>query len=488
MEKIRSFIQNKPELACLTILGIFCLIFLFAGLNSYPLVDVDETRYAVMARGLIGSGDWSILMLNGTPFTEKPPLFFWMAALSIKYLGFNEFAVRFPTAILATLITFFTYYVGKTIISRKFGMYSALILLSTVFFLMLAHVAILDMTFTVFLTAAIYCGFLTSFCKEEHKKLYWLGFYVSMGLAFLAKGLLALVIPVAVIGLYRLVSGGVKEIFRPLNIIPGFIVFLAIILPWHIHMYQVYGYRFIYDYFILHHFERLVNAEELGKTRPFFYFVPVFLVGFLPWSVPFVIFLVKKFKRFVRRIETKTLHFTFDTNERKLILFSAVYFILVFLLFSVASGKLPTYILPVFPAASMLTALFFYKKPMDYFTASIIVALLANFIMVGIVFDKIYSGGMDELVEYAEMAQEDNKKLVTFDMPVKPSVLINYREKVDFITQRDFEELDEKLDFDNDCYVIMKNKHMKDDDYKNELMKHLIKIKSGDKYTIYAEP
>lgn len=488
MEKIRSFIQNKPELACLTILGIFCLIFLFAGLNSYPLVDVDETRYAVMARGLIGSGDWSILMLNGTPFTEKPPLFFWMAALSIKYLGFNEFAVRFPTAILATLITFFTYYVGKTIISRKFGMYSALILLSTVFFLMLAHVAILDMTFTVFLTAAIYCGFLTSFCKEEHKKLYWLGFYVSMGLAFLAKGLLALVIPVAVIGLYRLVTGGVKEIFRPLNIIPGFIVFLAIILPWHIHMYQVYGYRFIYDYFILHHFERLVNAEELGKTRPFFYFVPVFLVGFLPWSVPFVIFLVKKFKRFVRRIETKTLHFTFDTNERKLILFSAIYFILVFLLFSVASGKLPTYILPVFPAASMLTALFFYKKPMDYFTASIIVALLANFIMVGIVFDKIYSGGMDELVEYAEMAQEDNKKLVTFDMPVKPSVLINYREKVDFITKRDFEELDEKLDFDNDCYVIMKNKHMKDDDYKNELMKHLIKIKSGDKYTIYAEP
>ena len=436
MEKIRSFIQNKPELACLTILGIFCLIFLFAGLNSYPLVDVDETRYAVMARGLIGSGDWSILMLNGTPFTEKPPLFFWMAALSIKYLGFNEFAVRFPTAILATLITFFTYYVGKTIISRKFGMYSALILLSTVFFLMLAHVAILDMTFTVFLTAAIYCGFLTSFCKEEHKKLYWLGFYVSMGLAFLAKGLLALVIPVAVIGLYRLVTGGVKEIFRPLNIIPGFIVFLAIILPWHIHMYQVYGYRFIYDYFILHHFERLVNAEELGKTRPFFYFVPVFLVGFLPWSVPFVIFLVKKFKRFVRRIETKTLHFTFDTNERKLILFSAIYFILVFLLFSVASGKLPTYILPVFPAASMLTALFFYKKPMDYFTASIIVALLANFIMVGIVFDKIYSGGMDELVEYAEMAQEDNKKLVTFDMPVKPSVLINYREKVDFITKQ----------------------------------------------------
>ena len=488
MGKIRSFIQNKPELACLTILGIFCLIFLFAGLNSYPLVDVDETRYAVMARGLIGSGDWSILMLNGTPFTEKPPLFFWMAALSIKYLGFNEFAVRFPTAILATLITFFTYYVGKTIISRKFGMYSALILLSTVFFLMLAHVAILDMTFTVFLTAAIYCGFLTSFCKEEHKKLYWLGFYVSMGLAFLAKGMLALVIPVAVIGLYRLVTGGVKEIFRPLNIIPGFIVFLAIILPWHIHMYQVYGYRFIYDYFILHHFERLVNAEELGKTRPFFYFVPVFLVGFLPWSVPFVIFLVKKFKRFVRRIETKTLHFTFDTNERKLILFSAIYFILVFLLFSVASGKLPTYILPVFPAASMLTALFFYKKPMDYFTASIIVALLANFIMVGIVFDKIYSGGMDELVEYAEMAQEDNKKLVTFDMPVKPSVLINYREKVDFITRRDFEELDTKLDFDNDCYVIMKNKHIEEDDYKNDLMNHLIKIKSGDKYTIYAEP
>ena len=73
-------------------------------------------------------------------------------------------------------------------------------------------------------------------------------------------------------------------------------------------------------------------------------------------------------------------------------------------------------------------------------------------------------------------------------MPVKPSVLINYKEKVDFITRRDFEALDKELDFDNDCYVIMKNKNMKNDDYKNELMKNLIKIKEGDKYTIYAEP
>ena len=170
MEKIKSFIQNRPEAACLITLAIFCVVFLFIGLNSYPLVDVDETRYAVMSRGLIGSGDWSILLLNGVPFTEKPPLYFWLTAFSIKYLGFNEFAVRFPTAILATLIVFFTYFTGKTIISRKFGMYSALILLSTVFFLVLSHVAILDMTFTVFLTAAIYCGLLTSFCKDEHKK------------------------------------------------------------------------------------------------------------------------------------------------------------------------------------------------------------------------------------------------------------------------------------------------------------------------------
>ena len=488
MEKIKNFIQNKPEAACLITLAIFCLLFLFVGLNSYPLVDVDETRYAVMSRGLIGSGDWSILLLNGVPFTEKPPLYFWMTAFSIKYLGFNEFAVRFPTAILATLIVFFTYYVGKVVISRRFGMFSALILLSTVFFLMLSHVAILDMTFTVFLTAAIYCGFLTTFLYEENKKLYWLGFYVAMGLAFLAKGLLAFVIPVGIIGLYRLITKDVKEIFKPVNIIPGFIIFLAIILPWHIHMYQVYGYRFIYDYFILHHFERLVNAAELGKTRPFLYFVPVFLVGFLPWSIAFVCMLIKKFRRFVKRIKTNTLYFTFDTNERKLILFISIYFVLVFLLFSVASGKLPTYILPAFPAASMMTALFFYRKPSDYFNATIIVALLANFIMVGIVFDKIYSGGMDELVEYSSIAQEHNKKLVTFDMPVKPSVLINYKEKVDFITRRDFEALDKELDFDNDCYVIMKNKNMKNDDYKNELMKNLIKIKEGDKYTIYAEP
>lgn len=488
MEKIKSFVKNRPEVACLILLAIFCYLFLFLGLNSYPLVDVDETRYAVMSRSLIGSGDWSILLLNGIPFTEKPPLYFWLTALSIKYLGFNEFAVRFPTAMLATLITFFTYFVGKNIVSHKFGMYSALILMSNVFFLMLSHVAILDMTFTVFLTASIYCGMLTSFCKEEHKKYFWLAFYTAMGLAFLAKGLLAFVIPVAIIGLYRLITKSVKEIFKPVNFIPGFIVFFMIILPWHIHMYHVYGYQFIYDYFILHHFERLVNAQELGKTRPFLYFVPVFLVGFLPWSIGFMIFIIKKIRNIWKKISSHKLGNLLETKEQKIVLFASIYFVIIFLLFSVASGKLPTYILPAFPPAAMLTALFLTRKSHDFFNATLIVALVANFVTVGIVFDLIYKGGMDELVEYSEIAQENNAKLVTFDMPIKPSILINYKNRVDFITGRDFEELDKQLDFDSDCFVIMKNKNMKNDAYKNELMKDLIKIKEGDKYTIYAEP
>src|SRR5574344_1818767 len=119
-----SFLGKHPELFCLSLLTVLCLLFLFVGLDFYPLIDVDETRYAVMAKHLVDTANWNNLMLNYAPFLEKPPLYFWLVAASIKFLGgFSAFAVRLPIAFLATFITFFTYFVGKKAISRKFGMY-----------------------------------------------------------------------------------------------------------------------------------------------------------------------------------------------------------------------------------------------------------------------------------------------------------------------------------------------------------------------------
>ena len=370
-EKCKSLIAKHPELYALGGLAVACFLFLFLGLGSYPLLDVDETRYAVMAKELVASGGFNCLQLNGVPFLEKPPLYFWFLYSSIKLFGdFTPLTVRLPIALSASFLVFFTYFTGKKIISRKFGLISALTLLTSAFFLILAHVAIIDMLLAVFIASALYSALLSHFCEPKYKKYCWWYFYLFMGVGFLAKGILALVLPTIVIFIYNFLTGKVKDIFKPINFWPGILIFLVIILPWHVIMYSKYGYLFINEYFIKHHFSRFINSESIGRERPLLYFVPVFFLGFLPWSFVFISFLFDGCKKLLlkyKSIEGKfkdKLRALVETNnnEQKLLLFALVYFLVLFVIFSISSTKLPTYILPVFPAAALLTGYYWWRS------------------------------------------------------------------------------------------------------------------------------
>lgn len=368
-DKFLNAVNAHPEIFSLSLLGVFCLIFLFIGLNAYPLIDVDETRYAIIARTMVLTHNWNDLMLNGVPFLEKPPLYFWLVAASVKLFGqFTPLIVRLPIALISSFLVFFTYYVGKKAISRKFGLISSLVLLTSALFLILSHIAIIDMVLTVFMTGALYFAFLANLCTEKYKKFAWWYFYLFMGLGFLAKGLLALVIPVLIVSIYSLATKTFKEIFKPINIIPGIIIFLIAVLPWHLIMYQHYGFEFIRQYFLLHHFGRFMGSEYIGRERPLLYFVPVFLLGFLPWSFVFIAFLWNGFKTLEHKAQSLqgSLKEKFsslieaETTEKKLLLFSVISFVVIFVLFSVSTTKLPTYILPAFPFAALLTGYYWW--------------------------------------------------------------------------------------------------------------------------------
>lgn len=568
-DAIWKFINVHPEIFCLSLLAIMCLIFLFFGLGSYPLLDVDETRYAVMARSMVHSWNWMDLKLNAVPFLEKPPLYFWLVAASIKFFGhFSAWTVRLPIALCSAFLVFFTYFVGKKVLSRKFGMLSALILLTSVFFLMLSHIAIIDMVLTVFMTSAIYCAFLANFCEENYKKYYWWYFYLFIGLGFLAKGILALAIPVAIVFLYHLITRNLKEIFKPVNLLPGLFLFLVIAVPWHIIMYKHYGYEFIKEYFLIHHFGRLMGSQYIGRERPLLYFVPVFLAGFMPWTLVFIAFVCDGFKKLAAKF--KEAQGTFkekflamlqvSNNEQKLILFFSIFFIVVFALFSSSSTKLPTYILPVFPAAAMLTAYFWWiadergenakaiavttyilaavfiaaaaaasvtyyllpgdiqnqiysikeavilafyllaillllrlnvKRALSVFSVYVLIMFFVINLSVFDIFDIVYNGGENEIINYSQYStiQDDSAQLITFDFAVKPSVLIPYRNKVNFLTDADFPMLDQLLQYkEGPTFVIIKNKNLDNDqDYRNKIEQRLLLIRHGSKYSLYAK-
>ncbi len=374
MNKIKQFISEHPDLSAIALLGVLCGLFLFWGLNFYPLLDVDETRYAIMSRDLANSNDWNVLLLNSVPFLEKPPFYFWIVGASIKFFGnFSAFAVRFPIALMATFLIYFTYFFGRKVLSRKFGLISAIVLLTSVFFLILSHVAILDMVLTVWIASALYSAFLSYFVKDQHKKYCWWGFWTFAGLGFLAKGILAIAIPFVVMFLYCLCTKTLKDFFKPLHFLVGLFVFLLIALPWHVVMFRDYGWEFIHEYFIRHHFARLLSSDELGRERSFFYFIPVFIIAFLPWTFIFLASitdgikkLINKYKQFEGKWFQKLWNITSAENtDQKIILFSSLFFLVIFGVMSISSNKLPTYILPALPAAALLTGYFWCESKED---------------------------------------------------------------------------------------------------------------------------
>lgn len=363
---IKAFITKYANVFCILALILFCYLFLFQNLGAYRLIDIDETRYINIARAMLARGDLITPYLNFEPFLEKPPLYFWLVVLSYKLFGtINEFTSRFPLAVLMTFAVFFTYFFGKkTVGSKVYGLISALILVSSLWVLLFSHVAVLDIGFMVFVMSTVYCAVLTLFVKEKNQKYFWYMTYLFMALSVLQKGLIGLILPVLVIFFVFLANRKVKEIFKPVNILPGLLIFLLVAGPWHYLVYKANGMAWFNEYILKHHFARFVDSSMgLGRKQPFLFYIPIIIVGFLPWIFSFIAALFRGVKAIIKDFKaTKSVKqlFSTDNNDRKILNFSAIYFAVVLLFFSISSTKLPTYILPLFPPMALLCGYYWW--------------------------------------------------------------------------------------------------------------------------------
>jgi len=367
LDNTKDFILKYGNAFCIISLVLFCYLFLFLNLGSYRLIDIDETRYVNIARAMFFNNDFITPYLNYEPFLEKPPLFYWLIVFLYKLTGStDEFVSRIPTAASCTSMVFATYFFGKKALGSKvFGLVSALILLSNIWILLFSHIAIMDMGFTALCTLSIYSAIITLFeVKEENKKYFWYLAYFFMGLSVLQKGLIGIIIPIMVTALTFLAFRRGKELFKPSFIIPGVIIFLIVALPWHIAAYIANGDIFIQDYFVKHHFARFLNSSlGINRKQPFLFYIPVLLIAFIPWVFSFISVLIRGVKALIKDFRaTKSFKqiLSNDTNDRKLIVFASIYFLSILLFFSVSSTKLPTYILPLFPAVSLITGYYWW--------------------------------------------------------------------------------------------------------------------------------
>ena len=358
--------EIKKEWTPILILVGFCIVMFFAFMGSYPLIDVDETRYVRIAQEMLNSHNFLTPTINGEIFLEKPPLFFWLEDISFLIFGVSEWSARLPMALVATFGVFFAYFTGKKFVSSRFGLISALALGSSVIYIVLSHVAILDLLLSVTMMVSTYLGIMTLYSSTEKENwLLWGGFYFFSALSALSKGFPGVVVPFGIVFLAYFFSKRLKELFDLRKIGAGLILMLIVILPWHIMMYKVHGQAFINEYILKHHLARFLNSEGINRKEPWWFYIPVILVGFIPFAMTLFTGLVNEIRKIFVNFKTG-----FNLNffkyfapempmEKRFLSLNILAFLFIFLLFSSASTKLPTYILPaVFPLAFIVGYVF----------------------------------------------------------------------------------------------------------------------------------
>ncbi len=331
----------KTTLALSLALLLFAAaVMFFAGLGRLPLLEPDEGRNAEVGREMLASGDWITPHFNSFPVLDKPAVFFWMVAASFKAFGVSEGAARMPSAIMGAATMLLVWFLGRRMFGNSAGLRAALIFATCPLALLLAREVIFDMTLTFFVTLAMVAFWLA----EERKFVvpwFEMVMFAALGVAAITKGPVGVIIPLISILIYDAVRGRWREWLR-LRWGWGVLVLLAVALPWFIAV-SVRNPDFPRYAFWNESLKRFATGAA-RRGGGVFYYVPVFLGGFFPWSL-FLIFAGGNRLRRWRELKQEA---------GRPILFLLCWVAWVVFFFSVSHSKLPTYFLPAVVPLSIL--------------------------------------------------------------------------------------------------------------------------------------
>ncbi|MBK7934914.1 MAG: glycosyltransferase family 39 protein [Acidobacteria bacterium] len=347
------------------VLGILAVFTYFFGL-TVPFLGPDEARYAQVAREMFERGDWITPTLGGFNWFEKPALLYWLEIASYHVFGVSEFAARFGPAIFGLGTVFSLWLLGRSLTSigavpKSFPTTIALVASSTLGIVAFAHGASFDIIVTFPITAAMAGFFVWHFKNESNSaesdpavSSALVLFYVFIGMALLAKGLIGAVFPLAIVTFYYSLSRKLPSRVFIISLFWGALLSLAIAATWYVPMYLRHGYEFIDEFFVQHHFQRF-TSNKYQHPQPSYFFFLVLPLMTLPW-LPFFIGSVWTFVRsLLRRHDAAD---KLSVSSKRLLIFSAAWILVPLVFFSFSGSKLPGYILPAVPAAVVFAAVY----------------------------------------------------------------------------------------------------------------------------------
>jgi 4-amino-4-deoxy-L-arabinose transferase-like glycosyltransferase len=364
----------------LLLLVAFCGFLFFYGLGSFGLLGADEPRYAQVAREMLDRGDWITPTLQGNPWLEKPPLYYWQAMIAYRVgrallpaNGVTDQTARISSAIDAALLIIVFY-----VFLRRFRPGSevdgALILASCAGIIGYARAASPDMPLTASFAIALLAWWAW---YRDKRRLALAAFYTFLALGTLAKG------PVApfLAGVILLIFAVIKRDWRVIRgtlWIPGILLFFAVSLPWYIAV-QLRNPQFFRTFIFEHNLGRF--AEDLYHHRqPFWFYLPVLLLATLPWTLWLILAIVERC-----RLIWSERREAFATCEDSFQLFLLIWVLVPIVFFGASQSKLPGYILPAIPAVGLLVSEYLAMRRAENSPLSYLACLVHGLLCGGLV-------------------------------------------------------------------------------------------------------
>ncbi len=334
---LSRFVDTRSALPVILV----AVVWLAATAGIRPLMLPDEGRYVGIAWEMLTSGDWLVPRLDGMPFFHKPPLFYWLSALSLSVFGAHELPARAASLLAAIAAAAGLYLFSRRYRNSQVATLAVVILLTQPIFYAGAQFANLDMLVAGLISLTILAGADAVLRLEKglpHRPALT-RMYALAALGVLAKGLIGMVLPAGVLFCWLLWRRSWRLIAAMLWL-PGFLLLVVIALPWF--LWMQHSYPGFFDYFVVyHHFRRF---SETGFNNPvaFWFYVPLIFLGALPWSP------------WLARILNQTRQMNAGSGDLRSLM--VIWLVLIVVFFSLPSSKLIGYILPAIPPFAYLIA------------------------------------------------------------------------------------------------------------------------------------
>ena len=315
----------------------------FAGLGRGAITDADEAFYAEASREMVASGDWLTPHYNYEKRFQKPILYYWLTSATYLVTGPTELGARLWAALAGVGLVLVTAAAGRRWYDETTGLLAGAIVATNFGYFSIGRMALPDLPLTFCMTLAIWAALVSTLEQERNPRKFVILAALGLGLGFLMKGPVGVIIPILVIVPVLMIERR-SIALEPSHIVMGFAIMVAIAMPWYLVMWIRHGNEYLQSFFVGDNFERFATSR-FNDPRPWWFYFPVVAGGLLPWT-PLALTWLGPITQFVRGRRS------IGTIDLRLLMWA----VLPLLFYSISVGKQPRYVLPVLPPLALLLA------------------------------------------------------------------------------------------------------------------------------------